>query len=145
MSFRLIRPILYYKISYIWIFDYCDLRYIKKHHAVACSLREAHIIYCIFCMPCMLTYSHKCDDKKAILMFYNCRPCNTSKMSLLLFLVFRIHGILRWIQIRILGSVQWITYPDPDLDLEPAAALYVSCFRDANKNIFTRFFAHNLL
>jgi hypothetical protein len=69
-------------------------------------------------------------------MFYNCMPCNTTQMSLLLLPVFRTRDILRWIQIRILGSVQWITYPDPDLDLESDPALFVSCFRDANKKYF---------
>ncbi len=57
-------------------------------------------------------------------------------MSLLLLPVFRIRGILRWIQIRILGSIQWITYPDPDLDLEPDPDLFVGSFRDANKKYF---------
>ncbi len=64
--------------------------------------------------------------------------------------MFRIRGILR--RIQILGSVHWITDPDPALDPTPAPdpdpALFVSGLQDANKKkgfFLLRFFAYNLL
>ncbi len=42
--------------------------------------------------------------------------------------VFQIRDILRWILIRILGSVHWITGPD-------LGTLYISGFKDANEKL----------
>ncbi len=48
--------------------------------------------------------------------------------------VFRIPDILR--RIRILGSVHWVTDPQSDLETAPDPDLFVSSFRENNKNKF---------